>query len=69
MEPIPANSKKLTYFQKDEVKCPVCSGKFRREALLSGSGRLLAGDLLPDLRRIYKPSPRFGLANPLIYSI
>ena len=33
-----------------------------------GRGRLIAGRLTPELRRLYEPSPKYGRFNPLIYS-
>ncbi|MBT3271641.1 MAG: DUF2225 domain-containing protein, partial [Spirochaetales bacterium] len=42
---------------------------FYREELLTGRGRLLAGDLTNELRRLYEPSVKYGLVNPLIYPV
>jgi uncharacterized protein len=47
----------------------VCDAKFYREDLLSGGGRLIAGDLTPELRRLYEPSKKYGEVHPLIYSV
>jgi uncharacterized protein (DUF2225 family) len=58
---------KLTYFSKNKIQCPVCESPFYREDLLTGRGRLIAGDLTDELRRLYDPSGKFGVANPLIY--
>ena len=40
---------------------------FKREELLSGSGRLIAGSLTDELHRLYEPSARYGEIFPLIY--
>lgn len=58
----------LTYFGKP-VTCPVCNNTFQREILRQGGGRLNAADLQTDLRRTYKPSPKYGKVNPLNYNI
>ena len=60
---------KLTFFERKQTVCPVCNAKFYREDLLSGGGRLIAGDLSPELRRRYEPSKKYGEVHPLIYAI
>ena len=62
-------AQKLTFFEKKETVCPVCDTKFFREDLLSGGGRLIAGDLDPELRRRYEPSKKFGEVSPLLYPV
>jgi uncharacterized protein len=62
-------SEKLTFFEKKQTACPVCDAKFFREDLLSGGGRLIAGDLTPELRRLYEPSKKYGEVEPLIYPV
>ena len=42
---------------------------FYREDIFTGRGRLIAGDLTDELRRLYEPSKKFGEANPLLYSV
>ncbi|MBL8992936.1 MAG: DUF2225 domain-containing protein, partial [Spirochaetia bacterium] len=59
----------ISFYGNKPVACPVCQNSFRREVLRTGGGRLIAGDLLTDLRRTYKPSPKFGDVTPLIYNI
>lgn len=59
----------LTYFSKQKTICPACGAEFPREELLSGSGRLLAGELTDELRRTYTPSQKYGKVYPLVYSI
>jgi len=60
---------KITFIDKNSTTCPVCSNEFYREVLMTGSGRLIAGKLTPELRRLYQPSKKFGRINPLIYPI
>jgi uncharacterized protein len=62
-------AQKLTFFEKKQTACPVCDGKFFREDLLSGGGRLIASDLSPELRRLYEPSKKFGEVSPLLYPV
>ncbi len=59
----------ITFFGKEELECPVCGTKFRRETLRTGRGRLIAGDLTAELRRLYEPTDKFGEVYPLIYPI
>ncbi len=59
----------ITFYSKDVLKCPVCETKFSREELHSGGGRLIAGDLTDELRRLYKPSAKYGEIFPCIYHL
>ncbi|MBN1797137.1 MAG: DUF2225 domain-containing protein [Spirochaetales bacterium] len=61
--------KKITFFSNKTINCPVCGKDFYREDLLTGGGRLIAGELSDELRRIYEPSVNYGEIYPLIYSI
>jgi len=60
---------KLTYFSKNKIQCPICENTFYREDLLTGRGRLIAGDLTDELRRLYDASDKFGIVYPLIYPV
>ncbi|MGO9309119.1 MAG: DUF2225 domain-containing protein [Spirochaetia bacterium] len=60
---------KLTFFEKKQTACPVCNSKFYREDLLSGGGRLIAGDLTKELRRRYDASKKYGEVRPLLYAV
>jgi len=62
-------AKRTTYFSKSPLSCPVCETSFYREDLLSGGGRLIAGELTDELHRTYEPSKRFGELYPLIYAV
>ncbi len=64
-----AEGQKLTFFEKKQTACPVCNAKFFREDLLSGGGRLIAGNLTKELRRQYDPSKKYGEVRPLLYSV
>jgi hypothetical protein len=59
----------LTFFSKEPIECPVCTGNFYREELRTGRGRLIAGDLTHELRRIYVPSKKYGEVYPLNYPV
>jgi uncharacterized protein len=59
----------VSFFQKKQTACPVCDSKFFREEILSGGGRLIAGDLTKELRRNYEPSKKFGELHPLVYPV
>lgn len=60
---------RVSFFSKSRIACPVCKATFQREELLTGRGRLIAGKLTADLRRIYDPSQKFGRVYPLIYPV
>jgi uncharacterized protein (DUF2225 family) len=59
----------ITFFTKENLKCPICKGIVKEEILRQGRGRLNAGDLKEDLRRDYVPSKKYGKIYPLIYTI
>ena len=59
----------ITFYSKEQVQCPVCSTKFKREELHSGGGRLIAGDLTDELRRLYEPSAKYGEIFPTVYNL
>ena len=58
---------KVTFQSKKEFQCPACNSVFRKEELLSGGGRLIAGKLTEELHRLYEPSAKFGEIFPLVY--
>ncbi|MGL4387941.1 MAG: DUF2225 domain-containing protein [Brevinema sp.] len=60
---------RTTFFSKNEITCPVCSAIFKKEELQTGRGRLNAGNLTEELHRLYIPTQKYGLINPLIYPI
>ena len=59
--------KKITFFSKEAVRCPVCGSAFHREELFSG--RVNAGDLTDELHRKYIPMRNFGEVHPLVYDV
>ncbi len=59
----------LTFYAKDQTECPICNTKFKREELMSGGGRLIAGELTDELRRLYEPSVKYGEIFPLVYTM
>lgn len=60
---------KVTYMSKQELSCPVCENQFRKEELLSGGGRMNAGELTKELHRIYEPTKKYGAVYPLLYPV
>jgi uncharacterized protein (DUF2225 family) len=58
---------KITFQSKKEFQCPVCEAIFRKEELLSGGGRLIAGKLTDELHRLYEPSAKYGEIFPIVY--
>jgi uncharacterized protein (DUF2225 family) len=60
---------KTTFFSKNPLQCPVCESTFYKEDLLSGGGRLIAGELTDELHRTYEPSKKYGELHPLLYTV
>ena len=61
------NDLKITFLNKKEIECPVCSAVFHKEELRAGRGRLIAGKLTEELHRLYEPSVKYGEVYPLVY--
>ena len=59
----------ISYFSKEALICPVCEEEFHKEDIRTGRGRLIAGDLNDELRRLYEPSQKYGEVNPLLYPV
>ena len=64
-----ATRMRITYISSEKTVCPVCDATLYREELHSGRGRIVADTLTRELRYIYKPSEKYGIVNPLLYSI
>ena len=62
------NASKISFFSKTATTCPVCGTEFFREEMFTGRGRLVAGNVTEELRRIWLPG-KYGLVNPLIYPV
>ena len=60
---------KISYWSKTKVRCPLCQRDFNHEEMLSGSGRMIAGELTDELHRKYEPSAKYGMVYPLIYTV
>ncbi len=61
--------KKVSFRQKNPTKCPVCSAEHYREEMLTGGGRLIAGKLTDELRRLYEKNMKWGVIYPLAYVV
>jgi uncharacterized protein (DUF2225 family) len=59
----------VTFYSKDQIECPICNSRFKREELMSGGGRMIAGTLTDELRRLYEPSVKYGEIFPLVYTM
>lgn len=64
-----AETVKISFYAKNKIICPVCDKEFYRENLLTGGGRMNAGDLTKELHRLYEPTQKYGKVFPLIYSV
>lgn len=65
----PGKKPKISYWSKNRCHCQVCQNNFEREEMLSGSGRMIAGELTDELHRVFEPSAKYGQIYPVIYSI
>lgn len=61
--------KRISFRQKNPTKCPICSYEFHREEMLTGGGRLIAGELTDELRRLYEDNQKYGRIYPLAYMV
>ncbi|MDH5716265.1 MAG: DUF2225 domain-containing protein [Spirochaetia bacterium] len=61
--------KKVSFRGKEPVICPICKAEHHKEELMSGGGRLIAGKLTQELRRLYEESKKYGKIHPLAYVI
>jgi len=60
---------KVSYRAKNPTFCPICENEFKREELLTGGGRMNAGDLSDELHRNYLNTQKYGDVYPLIYPV
>ena len=69
LAPPSAKKKKISFRAKTETKCPVCGNIHAKEELMSGGGRLIAGKLTEELRRLFEESKKWGKIYPLAYEV
>jgi uncharacterized protein (DUF2225 family) len=62
-----AQGKKASFRAKENTVCPVCETVHQREQMFQGGGRLIAGKLTKELRRLYEKNKKFGRINPNDY--
>lgn len=62
-------SKKASYRSKDNSICPICNESHQKENMFQGGGRLIAGKLTKELRRLYEKNRKFGRIHPSDYVI
>ncbi len=60
-------SKKASFRAKENTSCPICEEIHQKENMFQGGGRLIAGRLTQDLRRLYEKNKKFGRINPNDY--
>lgn len=59
----------ISYWAKEKCVCPICKKSFDHEVMMSGQGRMIAGNLTDELHRIFEPSKKYGRVYPLIYEV
>ena len=59
----------VSFYSKQKIACPFCKKMFAKEEMLSGGGRMIAGSLTDELRRLFEPSAKFGPIYPMIYAV
>lgn len=64
-----STERKISFKAKEVTKCPICSCEFHREEMLTGGGRLIAGALSDELRRLYEKNEKFGVIYPIAYLV
>lgn len=69
VEADPNKKLKISYWSKTKCTCPCCRRDFEKEEMLTGGGRMNAGELTDELHRIYLPSEKYGPVYPLIYAV
>lgn len=60
---------KVSYRAKNDTVCPICRYEFKREELLTGGGRMNAGELTDELHRVYLSTQKYGDVYPLLYPV
>lgn len=68
-DPAKNDSVKISYISSDKIVCPVCEYVLQREELHGGRGRIVVDALTEELRHTYKPSEKYGIVTPLLYTI
>jgi hypothetical protein len=63
------SQKKISFLATTDTECPVCKTNHKKEELFSGGGRLVAGKLTSELRRLYLENKKYGLIYPLAYVV
>lgn len=59
----------LSFRRKEPTTCPICLAEHFEEILRQGGGRLIAGQLTEELRRLYKKTEKYGIVYPQAYSL
>ncbi|WCL50046.1 DUF2225 domain-containing protein [Leptospira sp. GIMC2001] len=64
-----SQNKKISFRAKENSVCPVCNEVHQKEQMFQGGGRLIAGKLTQELRRLYEKNKKFGRVGPNDYII
>lgn len=64
-----SQNRKISFRSKENSICPICNEVHNREQMFQGGGRLIAGKLTIELRRLYEKNKKFGRVNPNDYVI
>ncbi|MCB1143008.1 MAG: DUF2225 domain-containing protein [Leptospiraceae bacterium] len=64
-----STQKKASFRAKENTTCPICAESHQKEQMFQGGGRLIAGKLTKELRRLYEKNKKYGRINPNDYVI
>lgn len=64
---VASQNRKISFRAKDNSVCPVCNEVHQKEQMFQGGGRLIAGKLTQELRRLYEKNKKFGRVGPNDY--
>jgi uncharacterized protein (DUF2225 family) len=62
-----SQNKKISFRAKENSVCPICDEVHQKEQMFQGGGRLIAGKMTQELRRLYEKNKKFGRVGPNDY--
>lgn len=62
-----SQNKKISFRAKENTVCPLCDEVHQKEQMFQGGGRLIAGKMTQEMRRLYEKNRKFGRVGPNDY--